>query len=276
MLGRWHLDPIIAGGLALVGSAYGVGLWWHSLRRREGEVWRALSFYVGLGAIYVALQSPLDEWSTHFFSVHQLQHLLLLQLAPVALVLPAPQARLIAGLPRAARRVLRAALSRRALRTCFRSFTHCATATLLLSAAILVWNEPGIHDAAVRDGALHDAMHLTLLAAGLIFWWRILDHRAPPRGAPYIYRLFMLEIAMMVGALLGGYLAMKQNELYTVYDRSGLAFPAQTDEMIGGFVLCFGAALLPLAVGGLVLRRWIGEWHVAAAGGVTSDQTAPR
>jgi putative membrane protein len=220
------------------------------------------------------LQSPLDEWSAHFFFVHQIQHLMLLQLAPIALVLPAPQGRLIAGLPRPARRVLRSALSRRALRAFFRGFTHCATATLLLSAVILVWNEPRIHDAAVRDGALHDVMHLTLLSAGLIYWWRILDHRPPPRGAPYIYRLVMLKIAMMVTVLLGGYLAMKQNELYMVYDRAGLALAGQTDEMTGGFVLWLGGSLLPLTVGFLVFRRWAGELRGSAEGVVTPGEAA--
>jgi len=266
MLERWQLEPIIVCGLLLFGIMFGAGIRRRSRREAQRGAWRPLCFYSGLGTIYLALQSPLDDLSTHFFWLHQIQHVVLIQLAPVLLLLPAPQARLIAGLPRPVRPVVGAVLANRGVQATFKLLTHPAVATFLFSLILLVWNVPTIHDAAVSDGALHDLMHVTMLAAGLIFWWRVLDHRAPPAGTPYILRLIMLQVAMKAGVLLGGYLALKQQQLYTVYDRLGSTLPAATDEMLGGFILWFGGSILPLWVGVVILRRWMRQLRKAEDG----------
>jgi putative membrane protein len=281
MLEHWQLEPTIVCGLLLIGIVFGAGMRRRLRREGQRDAWRPLCFYSGLGTIYLALQSPLDDLSTHFFWIHQIQHLVLIQLAPVLLLLPAPQARLIAGLPRPVRPMVGAVLADGGVQATFKLLTHPATATVLFSLTLLVWNVPTIHDAAVSDGPLHDLMHVTMLCAGLIFWWRVLDHRAPPVGAPYIFRLIMLQIAMKVGVLLGGYLALKQQQLYTVYDRLDSTLPAATDEMLGGFILWFGGSVLPLWVGVVILRRWMRQLRKAEDGaldevGIGDDLQARR
>ena len=253
----WQLTPSIDLSLLLVGWIYAAG-WWRApgdaAHRRQS---RHVSFFAGLSLIYLALQSPLDVLSEHFFFVHQIQHLLLLDIVPILLLLSAPQGRMIAGLPRRVREHALAPLLRSGfVRGCFSVLSHPATATFLFCGMICVWNWPSIHDAALRDERVHYLMHVTILVSGLLFWWRILDRRAPRAASFYAVRLVMLKISMMAAAFVGGYLTMKQAVLYDVYDQLGLGLTAATDETLGGFILWIPGCIPAVIVGALLLRRW--------------------
>lgn len=266
---RWDLSPGIVLPLALLAALYGAGLARrrgqsrHRARGRAGLA-REVAFPGALLALFAALCSPLDALSEHLFWMHQVQHLILAMLAPILVMLGAPQAILIAGLPSALRhRLLPGLISGAPARLLFGALTHPAIATLLLMAAMDVWQIPPVHDAALRDGALHDGMHLTMLAAGLLFWWRVLDRRPPPVGASWFVRLWMLEIAWMMDSFIGAYLLSKENVLYSAYDRLGLALSPLADERLGGAVIWLGETIAFVSAGLAVGLRGLRQ---AAAG----------
>jgi cytochrome c oxidase assembly factor CtaG len=63
------------------------------LRRESAPVigaWRAASFVVGLFLIWVALGSPLAAYGHHLLTVHMIQHLLLMTVAPALILLGEP------------------------------------------------------------------------------------------------------------------------------------------------------------------------------------------
>jgi putative membrane protein len=60
---------------------------------------RHLAFFGGLAALFIALQSPIEPISDHLFVAHQVEHMLLRTGAPMLLMLAAPQAALLRGLP---------------------------------------------------------------------------------------------------------------------------------------------------------------------------------
>jgi putative membrane protein len=230
--------------------------------------WRAFWFLGGLLLLYLSLQSPLDALARHFFFIHQIQHQLLPEIVPIMLVLPGPQANLIAGLPRPVKeRMLVPLLRARTLRRAFLWLSHPVTATFLFVSVCWFWNVPPIHDQTVLSERVDELAHLTMLAAGFVYWWRVLDSRPPPAGSSYVVRLFMLKIAMMSMALIGGYLTLKQIVVYGVYDRLGLDMAAVTDEAIGGVILWLGGAVAPFAAGAVLACRWRHDpdWEVRAS-----------
>jgi putative membrane protein len=253
---RWDFSPGIALPLAVLTALYLAGLARRRARRGGSGAARDAAFFGALLAVFTALESPLDALSEHLFWVHQIQHLLLAMLTPILVMLAMPQAVLIAGLPLLLRhRLLPRLITWAPLRIAFGALTHPAVATLLLMAAMDVWQIPRVHDAALHDGTLHDWMHVSMLAAGLLFWWRVLDSRPPPVGASYLVRLWMLEIAWMMDSFVGAYLLSKETVLYTAYDHLGLATSPLADEAVGGIVIWLGETVAYVSAGVLIARR---------------------
>ena len=67
-------------------------------RTRERRI-RSLWFYSGLGVLLIAVDSPIDYWSSSYFIVHMVQHLLLMFAAPSLVVAGAPGSRCSTGSP---------------------------------------------------------------------------------------------------------------------------------------------------------------------------------
>ncbi|MGH7097098.1 MAG: cytochrome c oxidase assembly protein [Stellaceae bacterium] len=100
---RWDLPPGIVLPFAALAVLYAAGLHRRRGRRGAGRA-RDMAFPGALLAIFMVLCSPLDALSEHLFWIHQIQHLVLAMLAPILVMLAAPQAALIArrGLRQAA------------------------------------------------------------------------------------------------------------------------------------------------------------------------------
>src|SRR6202008_1401173 len=76
---------------------------WLHLRTASANVipaWRALSFLLGLFLIWVAVGSPLAAFDEQMLTVHMIQHLLLMTIAPPLMLVGAPVMPLLHGLPR--------------------------------------------------------------------------------------------------------------------------------------------------------------------------------
>ena len=255
----WVFEPAVVVPALLVALVYGAGvIRRHALDDRM-RVWRHVAFAAGLLIIFLALESPLDPMAEHSFSMHQVQHLLLRMFAPMLIVLAAPQAMLISGLPSGLRRgALAPVLGNAMLQRIFGFLVHPVVVTLLFIAALYVWQLPRYHDAALLDDTIHDTMHVTMFAAGLLFWWRIFDTRPAPAGLPYGTRLMMLWIAILAQIALGAYTTLKSDLLYPAYDVVGRLFDMQplADEALGGFVIWVPSAMMCLAAAIYVIHMW--------------------
>ncbi|TAK81908.1 MAG: cytochrome c oxidase assembly protein [Betaproteobacteria bacterium] len=255
----WDFKADIAGGIVLVALLYAAGMWRLRAKERFSLPWRQAAFFGGLAALFLALQSPLDALAGHSFFMHQLQHLLLQTVAPVLLMLAAPQAALVAGFPAPLRRAIVAPiLASRPVREVFGFLVRPWSAALLLVASLYAWHWPAYHDLALRDEPVHYLMHITMLAAGLLFFSCIFDSRPAPLGARYGARINALWAAMTACMLLGAGLALKSTALYPAYDELGRLWHmgALEDERLGGLIMWIpgSAAWVPAFL--VLLRRW--------------------
>lgn len=254
----WNLTPDIVFLTGVVAALYVAG--W---RRRNGRAsavpaWRHVSFFGGLGLIFLSLQSPLDTLSEHNFFLHQVQHLLLHGAGPLFLMLAAPQIMLGAGLPRWARRWLLQPLSSNgALRAVFSVLAHPSVATLLFVGSIYFWQIPRYHELAVLNDGVHYLMHVTLLVTGLIFFWRVFDPRPAPLGAAHGRRVVMLWVAAVANILIGAVLTLKTTVLYPAYDTLGRMFlDAMPDERYGALTLWIPGGMMYLFAALFLIRIW--------------------
>src|SRR6201987_631298 len=107
ILDNWSFDPFLIVAIIVV-VWHEIGL--HRLpgrsrpeRTRERRI-RSLWFYLGLAVLLVAAESPLDYWADSYFTVHMVQHLLLMFAAPTLVVAGAPWQPLLAAPPGRSRR----------------------------------------------------------------------------------------------------------------------------------------------------------------------------
>ena len=253
---HWPVSPEITVPLAVLALLYVAG-------HREGardraQSWRHLAFFGGLAAVFVALQSPIEPISDHVFLVHQIEHMLLRTVGPLLILLAAPQAALLRGLPdRLRHRVVAPLLAGRWLRI-FGLLRRPAVATALFVGTTYFWMVPHYHDLAILDEPIHYLWHTTLLLSGLLFFWCLLDPRPSPHGASLGARLFMAWFAMMGNILLGLFLSFKTVPLYHAYDVLGRwwAVSPLADERFGGLTMWVpGTMMLALAALWMIYSR---------------------
>ena len=278
-LNAWSFTPDIVIATVLILAIYVNGWRQRRTATRRTPPGRHLLFLGGVACVFVALQSPVDSIADRLFFVHQIQHLFLRMLGPMLLALSWPEPLLSAGVPRLVRRtVLTPVVSSRGVREVFSVLGHPAVATLLFVSALYVWEVPRIHDVAILNDGVHYVMHVTMLIAGLLFWWLIFDRRWPkshfdmddhdqpwwrlvgrasPHGLRFGVRIMMLWIVILSDIVLGAATAMKGVELYPAYDTPGrlFGFSAMADEQVGGFIIWMPSSMMCLLAMLLVLHR---------------------
>jgi cytochrome c oxidase assembly factor CtaG len=233
----WSLQPGVLGSVAVLAGAYVVG--WRRARARAGargaDALRLAAALAGLVAVLVALVSPVDRLADQMLSMHMLQHLLLLDVAPVLVLLGLTKV-LLRPIARKLLRVERAA----------GMLAHPAVAVALYVAGTWAWHAPALYDAAVRHPLVHVAEHLTFLAVGGLYWWHLLSPvraRAGLSGmGPTVY---MASTKVLVG-LLGVTLAFAPGVLYPHYAHQprywGLS--AHDDQAAAGLLMALEQSLL--------------------------------
>ncbi len=245
----WRLTPDIVIATLLVLAVYGAGMWRRRTTLHGAQAARSAAFLGGVATVFLALQSPVDPIAERLFSMHQIQHMLLRVIGPLLIAWSLPAAMLVAGLPRWARaKVLAPLLSDRGFRGFFGFLGNPVVATVLFIASLYVWEVPSIHDAALLDDGLHYTMHVTMLAAGLLFWARIFDSRVAPKGIRFGIRLMMLWIAIIANILIGAATTLKPMVLYHAYDIHGRLFgmPPLADEQLGGVLIWIPSSMMCL------------------------------
>lgn len=274
----WHFTPGISVGTALVLAIYCYGL----VRRRATvmpvSVGRHLAYFAGVLSVWLALQSPIELLSDHFFFAHQIEHLLLRMLAPFLLCLAAPLPILLRGLPRFARHwLVRPVARNRPLQWLYALLIQPAVATVVFVGLLFLWEWPSLHDAALRHPALHDFMHFTMLLSGLFFWWLVLDPRPRHARLSFGWKLLLLWAATVPNSVLGAIITFRHRVIYTPYDQMhGLwGLTALVDQQFGGLILWLPGDMMMVLAFFIIFSRWLKQAEQAPAFAVPAHPAQP-
>ena len=222
-------DPwTAAAGVALVASGA-----IYALAVRRGAVLRpahVAAFSLGLLALAAALLSPLDRLAAGSFSLHMVQHELLMLAAPPLLILGRPFTSLAAVLPRWWVRI--AALPLR---------IPSAAAWLLHAAALWGWHAPVLFDGGLRSEAVHALQHACFFFTALLFWWTVF--RRVRMGTAVFY---VLTTFIHMGALAA---------LITFAPAPLYAGATLEQQQLGGLVMWVPAGYLLVLAGLLAFNR---------------------
>lgn len=247
LLLAWTIDPTVIAGLAVLCLVY----WYYRPRdNARGDRLFALMIVLTL----LALESPLDFVADRYlFSMHMLQHLvLILGVAPL-LVLTAPRA-----LVDALRRWMPGWLQRTA--------TQPAVVFLVFTVDVWGWHLPVLYEATLHSEWIHVLEHLGFVAAACLFWWVALS----PHGErlPVLARMAYVFLGAITNTILGVVITFAPAVLYPSYARAldspglgralqlNFGVTAAADQAFGGLLMWVPGGFVYLIILVAIFISW--------------------
>jgi putative membrane protein len=233
----WSFEPSVLLGVVAMAVLY-MRAW---LRAREpGEphrpgYGRLVLFASGLITVMIALISPVDVLGKQLLFMHMIQHILLLDIAPILLILG-----LTKTLLRPATRRLNA-IERRA-----GPLAHPAFAVFLYVGSMWFWHIPTMYDTALRYPNVHALEHVCFAFAGGLYWWHLLSPiRSRMRLGGLGPIVYMVSTKLLVG-FLGVALAFAPHSIYPYYQHHSHFWGLSPDEdqSIAGLVMALEQSIV--------------------------------
>jgi putative membrane protein len=239
--------------------------WVHLWRTLPGVLpaWHLAAFLGGLFVIWVAIASPLSALDDELLTVHMVQHLLLMTVAAPLLLAGAPAVTMLHGLPQpAVRRGLGPFLRWPPLQRLGHGLTHPVVCWLAGAGAVMLWHVPALFELGLRFERWHEIEHACFLAAGLLFWWPLIQPwpsvaRWPRWSAP-----LYLFLATLPCDALSAFLAFCDRVVYPSY----LTSPGRFDI----------SPLHDQQLAGTLMWVWVTFAYLAPAVVITIQILSPR
>src|SRR2546421_6521285 len=203
---------------------------------------RIILFPLGIVTLLAAFVSPVHALGERMFSFHMLQHVLLGDLAPLALR---------AGLTGPILRPALAVLHR------LRFLAHPFVALPLWAVNLYVWHLPFLYDAAVRHDSVHALEHFCFFTGGTIMWLPVLETLPAPEWFGSGAKLAYIAAVRVVETVLGNVFFWSGSVFYAVYAHQSRLWgiSALADQGIAGAVMMIEGSIVTLvALAWLFLR----------------------
>lgn len=234
----WQLEPLVAGPLLVFAVGWLLLVW--RVRRLHPEhpvpLVRTAAFFSGLAAIAIALMSGIARYDTTLFSLHMVQHLLLMMVAAPLLALSAPVTQLLRAAPPEIRQgwiipVLHSRL--------VEGLGHPVVAALTFT--VVVWGShfTALFELALENQGVHDLEHAAYLAAAILFWWPVIAADPARRRMPFPVRALYLLVQVPVNSFLGMAFVFAPAPLYAHYAALGSIYgtTALADQQLAGGIM---------------------------------------
>jgi putative membrane protein len=204
----------------------------------------------GCCVLAIVLSPPLHELSDRYFSVHMIEHELLMAVAAPLIVLGRPLPMLLWGLPQPARRRLVGWTAAAPMRRAWRIATGPMLAWSVHTLALWIWHVPLLFETALHDETVHALQHVTFLGAALLYWSSLIANRHD--GVGYGTAVLSLFATAMQCGLLGALLTLASVAWYPDY-------PAIEDQQLAGLVMWVPAGIVYTGAGIAFLVAWLKE-----------------
>ena len=255
VLQSWFLPMPVTLALVVTALVYLRG--WYRLRSLLPDIaspGRVASFMSGLFALWVAVGSPLAAFDDELLSIHMVQHILLMAVAPPLILLGAPALPLLHGLPRNfVRSGLGPLLRWPPVQWLGWLLTHPVLCWLAATVALIGWHSPTAFEFALRSDFWHEIEHACFFATSILFWWPVVQPWPSVARWPRWSIPLYLFLGMMANDALSAFLAFCDRVLYPSYAAASRLFaisPLDDQALAGAVMWVFGSFvyLLPAVV----------------------------
>lgn len=200
---------------------------------------RQLWFGAGLTLLAMAVATPIDTIGEEsLFSVHMVQHLLIVDVAAFCIVkgLTGPLLRPLLALPAVGR---------------LRALAHPLVALPLWAVNLYVWHLPALYEPALRHGGLHALEHGMFFATGALMWAAVIEPLPGVRWFGTGWKAAYVLAVRTVGAGLANVLIWSDQPLYSSY---GGDLP---DQVLGGLIMFTEGGVVTLLAFAWLFLGWM-------------------
>lgn len=269
----WSWDAGIVIPLALLGLLYLAG----SIRQKNRNRLRHVSFATGWLSLVFALDSPIHGLGEQLFSAHMLQHEILILVSAPLIAAAHPGATCLWALLPRHRASVGGLIHRIESAQPLKFLMAPLTAWILEAVALWGWHIPALYQATLRSDAVHAAQHLSFFLSALLFWSALYGsgRSAMHYGAATFYVFGTAVHCSALGALLTFSTVIWYPAYLTTTMQWGLT-PLQ-DQQLGGVLMWVPSGVVFIAVALVLFARWLRESEKRAALGQVSAlmQTRP-
>jgi putative membrane protein len=249
LLTSWQTDPL---SLVCLGIELALAAWYLVSVRRlaaRGRSWsttRTVSFLGGIALVIIAVQSGLASYDDKVFWMYVIQHLLLMNFAPILLALSAPITLALQASNRPTQRVLLAILHNPVVEF----VTHPVVVAVAAYGTMLVYFLSPFYNFTLEHPLILDLTHLHFLVSGCLFWFLIVGRDPSRWRLSHPAKLGLLAGGIPVNAILGVSLTGAAASMAPHFNTIG-------DTHVGGSVLWVVGELTSLVALGIVLYQWM-------------------
>jgi cytochrome c oxidase assembly factor CtaG len=248
----WTLDPLLVFPLGLGLLIYLVG--WRRLSNRASTPVRPALFLSGWAVLALTLTSPLHEAGEKSFTMHMIEHELIMLVATLLLAASGAGAVLAWGLPRPLRLALGGGW-KSPVQSLWKRLTEPVTATAVQAVVMWAWHAPILFDRALDNFGWHMAQHLCFFLSALIFWWAMLH---PRHG--FGVSAACLFVTSLVGGALGALMSFAASPWYADYaamGMTGLGLDPVDDQRLAGLIMWIPGGLVHGVAALVMFYRWL-------------------
>jgi len=251
----WTLSPLLVVPLAVSLVIYLVG--WFRLSRRASTPVRPGLFLSGWMVLALSLVSPLHEAGERSFTMHMIEHELIMLVATLLLAASSAGGVLAWGMPRPLRQALGGSW-KSPLQSLWRRLTDPITATIVQGAVMWAWHAPPLFDRALDHPGWHIAQHASFFISALLFWWAMLHPRGRNQG--YGVSAACLFATSLIGGALGALMSFSSSPWYADYaamGMTGIGLDPVEDQRLAGLIMWIPGGLVHGVAAIILFYKWL-------------------
>ena len=252
----WTLDPVLLVPLALALVIYLTGRF-RLAKRASARLPSASLFLGGWAVLTLSLVSPLHEAGEQSFTMHMIEHELIMLVATLLLASSNSGAVMAWGLPKPLRLSLGSSW-KSPLQSLWRRLTEPVTAAAIQGAVMWIWHAPILFDRALESSGWHIAQHASFFISSLLFWWAMLH---PPGGRTgYGVSAICLFVTSLIGGALGALMSFSSSPWYADYaamGMTGIGLDPVDDQRLAGLIMWIPGGLVHGAAAVVLFYKWL-------------------
>jgi putative membrane protein len=263
ILESWSAPIGVNVSVCLAALVYTIGwLRLHKVLPNLISTWRLAVFLAGIVSLWIAVGSPLEAFDDVSLSLHMVQHLLLMAVAPALILLGAPALPLLRGLPRMIRGAVGQFLCWPPAQRLGRVLTEPAVCWIAATMALIAWHIPAAFELALRSDSWHEIEHACFFATSLMFWWPVIQPFPSVARWPGWSIPLYLFLGTLPGGALGAFLTFCDRVLYPSYVSAPMIFqlsPLEDQVFAGALMWVFGTFVYAVPAVILTVRFLSGD-----------------